>query len=297
MYNIFQTGQYKYKGIDKPVLFNDEFLSKISETYPSTQLNSVDEKNRHTNEQIGTVEGLSFNDGVLTAEKIEGTFEKDTKFSPSFDCNLIDKGNFYLAVDGKMVHIAPTKQPNQVLLNNSEIITERMDLGDEIKMDGKMADVISKKDQEIGDLRNKLETTKKKLESYGKFDKTSKDYENQIKSLEEQLKSATKENEEIKVLKEKADKFDETVKKQRERLIKEVVGDDPEMNEILGKFSIDELKVMKEKKIITEEPKGKIYNGNTSDGSEKPPTEDKFTMETYKETLKEYGLNEPHFDF
>lgn len=296
-YTIFKTGQYKYPSIGKPVLFDDNFLKSISEKHENVNLNSVDDNNRHTDNCIGKVEGLYFDEGVLKANNVAGTFDEDTKFSPTFNCNLIDNGDFYLAVDGMLDHIAATNNPNQIVLNNSKVITDYSG-ADVMENEDKMAEIISKKDQEIGDLRNKLEATKKKLDSYDKFDKTSKDYEDQLESLNQQLEAAQNELKGLEDIKDKAKQFDENIEKQKQSLINDIVGEDPEMKEMLSKFSVEELTLMKDKKIINEAPKGKIYDGNTPDGSDNPHKQEKeFTKETYNKILEELGVDEPYFDF
>ena len=113
--SLFKPCDMEYDVYDKPVRYSEEFLKELASN--STGCKLVGEE--HYSESIGEVSNLTFNDGELFGEVITEQSTDDLKYSPSYDCKLIDKGDYWLATEGKLLEVAMTNKPREAILNNT----------------------------------------------------------------------------------------------------------------------------------------------------------------------------------
>ena len=105
---IFEPCDVEYpQKYDKPVRYSDDFLKEIASSSIGCTL--VEEK--HMGNSIGNITNLSFTDRGLFADVSTDKPLDNLKYSPSFDCTLIDNGDHWLATKGKLLEVALTSKP------------------------------------------------------------------------------------------------------------------------------------------------------------------------------------------
>ena len=237
---LWHTGLIDYEdvGLDKKVLYSDEFLQKIAN---DTQ--SVDVTREHSDEIIGSLSNFKYEDGVLYADAPSGLDITGNGFSPVFNCDLVDMGTYYEPINYNMTSIGITKNPRSNILYNSI----------ETKGDGKVSDelraMLDRKEETIAEQREEIGILKKQMEELREKSKSSDETLNEFKALQKQF-DELKANAET--YKADSDRLREQEAKAKEKLIKEIVGDDTKGIEMFQKFSVDELEHMKNTKIVTE---------------------------------------------
>ena len=115
---IFQTGELEYpdKGLDKPVKYELSDLETIASK--TSFVNITDE---HSKEVLGVIENIVVEDGVLKADVPENLKTEGLGWSPVFDTELIDMGDYYKPSMLKMTEIGLSKNPrNKILYNNAD---------------------------------------------------------------------------------------------------------------------------------------------------------------------------------
>ena len=282
MIELWQTGTMDYDdlGLDKPVLFNDVFLQTIAN---DTQ--SVDVTEKHSNNIIGSLSNFKYADGKLYCEKPSDIDITGNGLSPVFELDLVDMGTYYEPKNFKMTAIGLTANPRSEILYNSI---------ENNKGDGKVSDelraMLDKKEETIAEQREEIGILKKQMEELREKSKASDDALKDFKELQKQF-------DELKVnaesYKADSDKLHEQEKAMKEKLIKEIVGDDEKGLEMFQKFSVEELEHMKNSKIITEPPKAVGGSGvNTIDDGDDDDTPkedeiDKYSAEYFAQWEKE----------
>lgn len=240
MIEIWQTGLIDYEdvGLDKKVLYSDEFLQKIA-----NDTERVDVTREHSDEIIGSLSNFKYEDGVLYADAPSGLDITGNGFSPVFNCDLVDMGTYYEPINYNMTSIGITKNPRSNILYNSI----------ETKGDGKVSDelraMLDKKEETIAEQREEIGILKKQMEELREKSKSSDETLNEFKALQKQF-DELKANAET--YKADSDRLREQEAKAKEKLIKEIVGDDAKGMEMFQKFSVEELEHMKNTKIVTE---------------------------------------------
>ena len=240
MIEIWHTGLIDYEdvGLDKKVLYSDEFLQKIAD---DTEM--VDVTREHSDEIIGSLSNFKYEDGVLYADAPSGLDITGNGFSPVFNCDLVDMGTYYEPINYNMTSIGITKNPRSNILYNSI----------ETKGDGKVSDelraMLDKKEETIAEQREEIGILKKQMEELREKSKSSDETLKEFKALQKQF-DELKANAET--YKADSDRLREQEAKAKEKLIKEIVGDDTKGMEMFQKFSVEELEHMKNTKIVTE---------------------------------------------
>lgn len=240
MIEIWQTGTMDYTDInlEKPVKFDDEFLRKIAD-----DTERVDVMREHSDEIIGSLGNFKFEDGKLYAEKPSDIDITGNGFSPVFTCDFVDYGSYYKPINFTMENVGLTANPrSQILYNNIET-----------KGDGNVSDelraMLDKKEETIAEQREEIGILKKQMEELREKSKNSDETLNEFKALQKQF-DELKANAET--YKADSDRLREQEAKAKEKLIKEIVGDDTKGMEMFQKFSVEELEHMKNTKIVTE---------------------------------------------
>lgn len=236
---IWYTGLIDYEdvGLDKKVLYSDEFLQKIA-----NDTERVDVTDEHSNSILGSLSNFKYEDGVLYANKPSEIDIAGNGFSPVFDCDLVDMGDYYEPRNFTMTSVGLTKNPRSNILYNS--ITEEMD-----KVSDELRAMLDKKEETIAEQREEIGILKKQMEELREKSKSSDETLKEFKALQKQF-DELKANAET--YKADSDRLREQEAKAKEKLIKEIVGDDTKGMEMFQKFSVDELEHMKNTKIVTE---------------------------------------------
>ena len=237
---IWHTGLIDYEdvGLDKKVLYSDEFLQKIA-----NDTERVDVTDEHSNSILGSLSNFKYEDGVLYANKPSDIDIDGNGFSPVFDCDLVDMGDYYEPRNFTMTSVGLTKNPRSQILYNSI----------ETKGDGNVSDelraMLDKKEETIAEQREEIGILKKQMEELREKSKSSDETLKEFKALQKQF-DELKANAET--YKADSDRLKEQEAKAKEKLIKEIVGDDTKGMEMFQKFSVEELEHMKNTKIVTE---------------------------------------------
>ena len=236
---IWQMGMYNYTdiGLDKPVMYKENFLKQIA-----SDTQSVDVTDEHSNSILGSLSNFKYEDGVLYANKPSDIDITGNGFSPVFNCDLVDMGDYYEPRNFTMTSVGLTKNPRSNILYNS--ITEEMD-----KVSDELRAMLDRKEETIAEQREEIGILKKQMEELREKSKTSDETLNEFKALQKQF-DELKANAET--YKADSDRLREQEAKAKEKLIKEIVGDDTKGMEMFQKFSVEELEHMKNTKIVTE---------------------------------------------
>lgn len=236
---VWQMGMYNYTdiGLDKPVMYKENFLKQIA-----SDTQSVDVTDEHSNSILGSLSNFKYEDGVLYANKPSDIDITGNGFSPVFDCDLVDMGDYYEPRNFTMTSVGLTKNPRSNILYNS--ITEEMD-----KVSDELRAMLDRKEETIAEQREEIGILKKQMEELREKSKSSDETLNEFKALQKQF-DELKANAET--YKADSDRLREQEAKAKEQLIKEIVGDDTKGMEMFQKFSVEELEHMKNTKIVTE---------------------------------------------
>ena len=107
---VWQMGMYNYTdiGLDKPVMYKENFLKQIA-----SDTQSVDVTDEHSNSILGSLSNFKYEDGVLYANKPSDIDITGNGFSPVFDCDLVDMGDYYEPRNFTMTSVGLTKNPRR----------------------------------------------------------------------------------------------------------------------------------------------------------------------------------------
>ena len=277
---VWQMGMYNYTdiGLDKPVMYKEKFLEQLA-----NDTERVDVTREHSDEIIGSLSNFKYEDGVLYADAPTGLDITGNGLSPVFNCDLVDMGTYYEPINYNMTSIGITKNPRSNILYNS--ITEEMD-----KVSDELRAMLDRKEETIAEQREEIGILKKQMEELREKSKSSDETLNEFKALQKQF-DELKANAET--YKADSDRLREQEAKAKEKLIKEIVGDDTKGMEMFQKISVEELEHMKNTKIVTEPVKavGSQSVDTITDGdADDIPSEDqvdKYSQEYFEKWEKE----------
>ena len=239
MIKVWQMGMYNYDdiGLDKPVMYKEDFLKQIADDVQTANITKG-----HSNEIISSLSNLKYVNGGLYANKPTDIDITGYGLSPVFDCDLVDMGDYYEPRNFTMTSVGLTKNPRSNILYNS--IEKEMD-----KVSDELRAMLDKKEEVISEQREEIGILKKQMEELREKSKSSDETLNEFKALQKQF-DELKANAET--YKADSDRLREQEAKAKEKLIKEIVGDDAKGMEMFQKFSVEELEHMKNTKIVTE---------------------------------------------
>lgn len=240
---VFKVGELSYPdaNLDKPVKYTESFLKDIACSTSSSKLTG-----KHgSNTGIGSLSNFIFNNGVLmadinTEESLEGM-----GFSPEFNCDLIDKGDYYEAVNGLLKNTVLTDTPRSSILYNN--IETKMDvkkvsddvtntLNNEIK---KLNRELAQKDITIKNLQDKAQRFD---ELEGKFNKLSSENEVNVKTISE--------------LKSKAESYDKLQEARKEELLTKLCEDNSDLRDKYNDFTVEQLQTVVDTVPVSTKPQG-----------------------------------------
>ena len=179
---VWQMGMYNYTdiGLDKPVMYKENFLKQIA-----SDTQSVDVTDEHSNSILGSLSNFKYEDGVLYANKPSDIDITGNGFSPVFNCDLVDMGDYYEPRNFTMTSVGLTKNPRSNILYNS--ITEEMD-----KVSDELRAMLDRKEETIAEQREEIGILKKQMEELREKSKSSDETLNEFKALQKQFDDDTK---------------------------------------------------------------------------------------------------------
>ena len=116
MITIWKTGEYDYKDadIDKPVKYIMDNLIEVASRTP--RMNVTKE---HSKDVVGEMSNFIVEDGLLKADEPNNLNLSGMGFSPVFEFDLIDMGDYYVPKNIVMTEIGYTKTPRSKIVYNS----------------------------------------------------------------------------------------------------------------------------------------------------------------------------------
>lgn len=230
---IFNTGEYNYQdlGIDKPVKYSVNNLIEIA-----SRTGTINVTKEHTDEVIGEMSNFIVKDGLLMANEPNNLDFKGKGFSPVFNYDLIDRGEYYEPTNIKMNEVGLCEKPrNKIVYNSIKTIPN----GENVMSDTEIQKLVKRNNElqeEIGVLKN----TNKQL------NKAIKDKDKEIKEIKDSYSDVDKKVAEYDGLKDIETKYNSLISSKKDDLIHQIVGEDKEMAKRLQSWSIEDLELQKE---------------------------------------------------
>lgn len=282
MITIFKTGEFDYSdiGVDKPVRYTIENLIEVA-----SRTSKIDVTKEHTKEVIGEMSNFIVKDGLLMAEEPNNLESKGMGYSPVFNYDLMDMGDYYVPTNIVMTEVGYTKHPRTKIIYNSISVPNGEGTMNQEEIN-KMIERNNKLQEEIGVLKNQ----NKKLSS-------------QLKQKEKEIdkiKEGNSENEaklkEYDSLKEIETSYNKLISSKRDDLIHQIVGDDKKKAERFKDYTIsqlentvDLLKSNKGGRGVTPQ-NHPTDDGNNPDTTDEDGEEDVYTDEDFEADFEASGL-------
>ena len=279
MITIFNTGEYDYKdsGIDKPVKYTIQNLLDVA-----SRTSKINITNEHSKEVIGEMSNFIVEDGLLKAEEPNNLELSGMGFSPVFEFDLKDMGDYYVPTNIVMSEIGFSKTPRSKIVYNS-IEVRNSEMEDKQLRDA--LDTNKRLNEDIGVLKSQIKQLKK----------ANQDKEKEIKEIKDSYSGNDEKLREYESLKKIEESYNSLIASKRDDLIHQIVGDNQSEAVKFKDYSIEQLettvsllKGVKGKKGITPQ-NHHVDDGNdpsVSDGED----EDVYTDEMFEEDFKNSGL-------
>lgn len=240
---IFKVGELSYPdaNLDKPVRYSESFLKDIACTTSSSKLTG-----KHgSNTGIGSLSNFIFNNGELLADVNTEESLEGMGFSPEFNCDLIDKGEYYEAVNGLLKNTVLTDTPrSSILYNNIENKKEVNKVSDDVT--NTLNNEIKKLNRELAQkditIKNLQDKAQKYDELEGKFNKLSSENEVNVKTISE--------------LKTKAESYDKLQEARKEELLTKLCEDNSDLRDKYTGFTVEQLQTVVDTVPVSTQPNG-----------------------------------------
>lgn len=278
MISIFKTGQFDYSdaGIDKPVKYDVQNLIDVASRTPKVNITK-----EHTKEVIGEMCNFIVEDGLLKAD--EPNLElKNMGFSPVFEFDLVDCGDYYQPTNIFMKEIGYTANPRSRIVYNS-IKVRNSEMSDDRQLRDTL-DANKKLNEEIGVYKSQINQLKK----------ANKEKDKEIKEIKESYSDVDSKLKEYESLKEIEASYNSLVSSKKDDLLYQICGDNESEKEKFKHMSVDDLENIvslsqgsKGSKGITPQDTH-VDDGN--DPSEDDDVEEEYTDEQFEEDFKNSGL-------
>ena len=233
MITIFNTGEFNYDdyGIDKPVKYSIENLLEVA-----SRTASVNITKEHTDEVIGEMSNFIVEDGLLKSNEPNNLDFKGKGFSPVFNFDLIDMGDYYEPTNIVMSEIGLCEKPRTKIVYNS---IKTVPNGERIMDDTEIQKLVKRNNElqeEIGVLKNQNKQLSKAI----------KDKDKEIKEVKDSYSDVDAKVKEYDALKEIETNYNKLISSKRDDLIHEIVGDDKEKAKKLESFTLEQLEFQRE---------------------------------------------------
>ena len=283
MITIFETGEFDYSdaGLKKPVKFTVKDLERVA-----SKTSTINITKEHTKDVLGVLSNFVVDNGVLCADEPDGFDLKGKGFSPVFNTELIDMGDYYSIATISMDEVGLTTNPRNKILYNSISVNED---DKEVNMgESALEKVIREKDE----LQKRIGVYENSEKQYKRLIKQK---EEEIESIKESYSDVEKLKEENKTLKEKADAYEVIRESEKADLIQQIVGDDDELAKEYESFSVENLKTVLKSRKVSKPQRGVTPDDYPVDAGEDPVEEnnnqdDEYTDEMFEADFAASGL-------
>lgn len=271
----------EYSKYDKPVQYTEDFLKKIAEKYHKCKL--VGEK--HFSKKIGTVHSIEYKENGLTGIIQTNNEITNKSYSPLFESTLVDKGDYFLAVDGKLKEISLTSNPRQPMNHDYFLNNENGDkMSEKNNNNSNIEDVLSKNVQELNKknamLENKLKVAEEKIEKYDELVKEN----DELKRTVEEQKGKLEESQPI------VEKYNKHMEKTKEDLLEKISSGNEEVKNKYKHMSLEDLKTINEtleNNLMTHDKNPRGISSEEAIGLNNPPRQEE--SKDPNKLLKEVG--------
>lgn len=217
----------------------------------------------HTDKIIGSMSNFIVEEGLLKADEPENLDLKGMGFSPVFNYDLVDMGDYYVPKNISMSEIGFSKSPRNHIVYNSIVPNGESKMDDKQLRDA--LDTNKKLNEEIGVLKGQIKQLKK----------SNQDKDNEIKTIRESYSDVDMKIKEYDHLKEIESNYNNLISSKRDDLIHQIVGDDSKKAEKLKDFSIEQLEFQIELMSGESTPRGiGVNDTHIDDGNDPVPEED-----------------------
>lgn len=267
MITIFNTGEFDYSdsGIDKPVRYDVNDLIEVA-----SRTSNIDVTKEHTDEIVSTMSNFIVKDGMLMADEPNNLELKGMGFSPVFNFDLIDRGDYYEPTNIKMTKIGYTKTPRTKIVYNT--ISDGSPNEVKNTMDDTEIQKLVKRNNELQEEIGVLKNQNKQLT------KSIKDKDKEIKSIKDSYSDVDAKLKEYDGLKEIETNYNKMISSKRDDLIHQIVGEDKEKAKMLESFTLEQLEFQKELMTGDSNPTGLTTSQTDGvpldDGNLPTPTDD-----------------------
>ncbi len=279
MITIFKTGDFSYEdaGIDKPVRYNVQNLIDVASRTPNVNITK-----EHSDEVLGVMSNFIVEDGLLKAEEPNNLELKGMGFSPVFEFDLVDMGEYYVPKNILMKEIGYTQSPRtQIVYNSIEVVKNNMD-------DKQLRDALDnnkKLNEDIGVLKSQIKQLKKA--------NTEKDKE--IQKIKDSYSDSDEKLKEYDSLKEIEASYNSLIASKRDDLIYQIVGDNQAEAKKFEGYSIEQLETTVDLLKGQKGSKGITPQNHPVDDGNNPSDVDngddeEYTDEMFEEDFKNSGL-------
>jgi hypothetical protein len=247
----------------------------------------MDVTDEHSKDIISTMSNFIVEDGLLKADEPKNLELKGYGFSPVFEFDLIDMGDYYEPTNILMKEIGYTKTPRTKIVYNSIIApnSEVKNSMDDIEIQ-KLVKRNNDLQEEIGVLKN----------NNAQLNKAIKAKDNEIKKIKASYSDTDDKLAEYDKLKEIESNYNSLISSKRDDLIYKICGDDESEAEKYKDYSIKQLENTVELLEKFNSNKGKKgvtpMTHHTDDGNDhhEDVEEDVYTDEQFEEDFKNSGL-------
>lgn len=280
MITLWKTGEFDYKdsGIDKPVNYTIDNLIEVASRTPRMNITK-----EHSKEVIGELSNFIVEDGLLKADEPNNLELKGMGFSPVFEFDLIDMGEYYTPKNIIMTEIGYTQTPrSKIVYNSIEVQNEDRRMDDKQLRDA--LDNNKKLNEDIGVLKSQIKQLKK----------ANQEKEKEIKEIKDSYSDSESKLKEYDSLKEIESKYNSLVASKKDDLIYQITNGNKKIAEKYQNFSIEELEVVKETMTGIKGSKGVTPHDTSVDDGNMPSNdeddEEEYTDEMFEKEFAESGL-------
>ena len=276
MITIFKTGEFNYEdaGIDKPVRYDVNDLIEVASRTPNVNITK-----EHSKEVLGVMSNFIVKDGLLMADEPNNLELKGMGFSPVFEFDLMDMGDYYAPKNILMKEIGYTENPRtQIVYNSIEVVNEMDD-----KQLRDALDTNKRLNEDIGVLKSQIKQLKK----------ANQEKEKEIKEIKDSYSASDDKLKEYESLKKIEASYNSLIASKRDDLIYQLVGDNKAEADKFKDYSIEQLETTLTLIQGQKGGKGITPQTNPVDDGNNPSVEeeeDSYTEEQFEEDFKNSGL-------
>ena len=279
MITIFNTGEFDYSDsdIDKPVKYSVNNLIEVASRTPNVKITK-----EHTKEVIGEMSNFIVEDGLLKAEEPENIELKGMGFSPVFEFDLVDMGEYYVPTNIFMKEIGYTANPRSRIVYNS-IKVRNSEMSDDRQLRDTL-DANKKLNEEIGVYKSQINQLKK----------ANKEKDKEIKEIKESYSDVDSKLKEYESLKEIEASYNSLISSKKDDLLHQLCGDNDSEKAKFEHMSVQDLENVVALNQGSKGSKGITpQNTHVDDGTDpvvEDEEEEEYTDEMFEEDFKNSGL-------